>query len=138
MILQSEFVLISCYKCGVQFAIAKSYQEQLEKSHQSFWCLNGHSQAYHAETAADRYQRLYQEESAKLVPLREKFEAEQRAHKRTKKKLKSVETRAAGGVCPCCNRTFHQLADHMKSKHQEYMILQGMTPQKQLTGEVQK
>jgi hypothetical protein len=24
------------------------------------------------------------------------------------------------GVCPCCNRTFQQLARHMKAKHPGY------------------
>lgn len=138
MILSTEFVVITCYKCGVQFAMPEAFQKHLQQTHESFWCPNGHSQLYKTQTEADRYRRMYEEEAAKAVPLREKLAAEERAHKRTKKKLKSVETRTAAGVCPCCNRTFAQLADHMKSKHQDFMVLQGMTPPKQLTGDVQK
>ena len=38
--------------------------------------------------------------------------------------LKGVVTkqrkRSVAGACPCCNRTFQQLARHMKSKHPDY------------------
>jgi len=31
--------------------------------------------------------------------------------------LKRVKRRINGGVCTCCNRTFTNLARHMKTKH---------------------
>ena len=40
---------------------------------------------------------------------------------RTRKELHSVKARVAHGVCPCCNRTFKQLARHMKTKHPDYV-----------------
>lgn len=38
-------------------------------------------------------------------------------NERFKKSFKRMETRVAAGVCPHCNRTFKQLAAHMKCKH---------------------
>lgn len=43
-------------------------------------------------------------------------EAELEARKNARK-AKSLSDRAHAGVCPCCNRTFKQLAAHMKTKH---------------------
>lgn len=31
-----------------------------------------------------------------------------------------LKNRAAAGVCPCCNRTFHQLVRHMAAKHPDF------------------
>lgn len=31
-----------------------------------------------------------------------------------------LKNRAAHGVCPCCNRTFQQLARHMSAKHPDF------------------
>jgi hypothetical protein len=33
-----------------------------------------------------------------------------------------VQKRVGNGVCPCCNRTFEDLARHMKVKHREYSL----------------
>jgi hypothetical protein len=48
---------------------------------------------------------------------RDTAERRRRAEKAAKTKIKN---RVAKGVCPCCNRTFQNLADHMKSKHPDY------------------
>ncbi len=34
--------------------------------------------------------------------------------------MTKVKKRAANGVCPCCNRTFSDLARHMKAKHPDF------------------
>ncbi len=33
--------------------------------------------------------------------------------------------RVGSGVCPCCSRTFQQLARHMKAKHPAYTEVTG-------------
>ena len=40
-----------------------------------------------------------------------------RSQKAAKTRLKN---RVASGVCPCCNRTFKQLAAHMSRQHPEF------------------
>lgn len=32
-----------------------------------------------------------------------------------------IKNRVKHGVCPCCQRTFRQLAAHMKSKHPDFV-----------------
>lgn len=40
--------------------------------------------------------------------------------------LRKLKLRVGRGVCPCCNRTFADLARHMQSKHPE--VATGETP----------
>lgn len=68
---------------------------------------------------------LAQPDSA--VASRELLRHEERSHSTTRghltrerKKKEQLETRAANGVCPCCHRTFKQLARHMKTKHPDF------------------
>lgn len=42
---------------------------------------------------------------------------EREARKAVEKKL----NRVSAGTCPCCNRSFKQLAAHMKNKHPDYV-----------------
>lgn len=37
--------------------------------------------------------------------------------KKAERAPKQAQTRIGAGICPCCNRTFSQLARHMQSKH---------------------
>ncbi len=37
---------LTCYKCGIAFAVPRHYATRLRESGESFWCPNGHSQAY--------------------------------------------------------------------------------------------
>ena len=32
-----------------------------------------------------------------------------------------IKKRVANGVCPCCNRTFKDLAAHMSTQHPDYI-----------------
>jgi len=60
---------ISCVVCGVSFWITKSYQKELRRCHNTFYCPNGHSQNYPAKTEGekaieerDRYKRWYNDQ----------------------------------------------------------------------------
>jgi len=123
---------IECPTCGVVFGLPDFYEKKRREDHAGFYCPNGHRNFFKQQSEAEKYKALYEKEASKLLPLREQLASEQRAHERTSKKLKRTEKRAAAGVCPCCNRTFSQLAQHMNTQHKDFMQLQGLTPRKQL------
>lgn len=52
-----------------------------------------------------------------LARAEEEMQAERLRAELAEKKATRVMKRAQRGVCPCCNRTFQNLAQHMKSKH---------------------
>jgi hypothetical protein len=86
----------------------------------SFFCPNGHSQHFsksrvtelEEELAAEKVKREAAERAAEFQ--RSQRDIDQRAATKREKKLAK---RIANGVCPCCHRTFGNLAAHMKTKH---------------------
>lgn len=67
-----QIIEISCFKCNVSFWITKEHDDTLLKCHNSFYCPNGHRQAYIGQTDAekateerDRYKRWYKSEQEK-------------------------------------------------------------------------
>jgi|ERR1700677_2767220 len=126
-----------CYSCGMAFAVPEEWLQNRRKDHKSFWCPNGHQQSYQGETEAERLKRELEKERRAQVPMRESLMAAQKAQERAEKALSRHKKRSAAGVCPCCNRTVKQLAEHMQSKHSDFMELQGMTPRKLLPAKVQ-
>jgi hypothetical protein len=51
---------------------------------------------------------------------RERAATNYAAREKAERKLRKIERKVSGGVCPCCNRTFVALARHMKTKHPEF------------------
>jgi len=86
----------------------------------SIYCPLGHSYFIAAQgKAAELEKRLLRERecSARLAAERDQAEASARAQKGHATRLRK---RAKAGVCPCCNRTFKQLARHMATKHPDF------------------
>jgi len=54
---------------------------------------------------------------ARLRDERDSYKNKARAQKAAKTRLKN---RVAAGVCPCCNRTFQNLARHMDHQHPDF------------------
>ena len=101
-----------CYKCGVIFGITNYFKTERVKDHVGFYCPNGHSQAYTHESEADQNARLLREEQERHR--RTIARANEAEEQKLARKLKRVKR----GVCPECNRTFENLARHMKCKHE--------------------
>ena len=126
-----------CCNCGVIFAMPQQLADSRRKDHGSFYCPNGHGQHYTAKSEAEQYKAQLEQEKREAANLRERAIVAERAKTRAENALSKVKKRAAAGVCPCCNRTVSQLAQHMKSKHSEFRALQGLGEQKQLPAKVQ-
>ncbi len=84
------FELICCCTCGVDFYIPTLLEQNLRKTKDSFYCPNGHPQAY-MESAADRLRRALKSAENRVMEANKlRWKAEL--------KLKRVKN----GVCPCC------------------------------------
>lgn len=107
----------------------------LRTSHQSFYCLHGHSNVYReGESELDKIRRerdrLKQQAAQKDDELRWARQSEQRQreeaqHQRNrangyKGHATRITKRAKAGICPCCNRHFTALERHMATKHPEF------------------
>lgn len=111
----------TCCTCAVKFAMTSEFRQYRLNNGGEFFCPNGHSQVY----TKPKWKRLEEQLAAKEVELRE-----QKCETLRQQQLVSVERgkvatvekklkRVANGVCPCCQRSFHNLKRHMATKHPE-------------------
>ena len=126
LVTSTEFVTIECGGCGVEFALRRSMYDALHRSHNTFHCPNGCSRAYNGKSDIEILRdKLATAEQEKANALKRKEWAEQAAskaeaaEKRAKAETKRLRKRAQNGACPCCKRTFSNLARHMAIKHPE-------------------
>lgn len=130
-----ELVTETCYSCGVLFAMAKDYVQKRRDDHFSFYCPNGHSQAYTGETARQKAERLetelerqrrYNAEDREWFG--ERLESTRRRLSATRGVVTRLRKRAVAGACPFgCRRHFANLQRHVARQHpgQEF---EGETP----------
>lgn len=125
--------------CGIPFMLPERLLDNARNHGQTIYCPMGHSLTW-GETELDRVRRerdRLKQQAARLED--EKREAVTKAIDRAKKaeKLaKSLKKRTAAGTCPCCQRTFANMAEHMKHQHPEFVSETGakVVPIKRVTG----
>lgn len=123
--LTETMVCEHCCNCGMPFYMPESFKkkqlELLDKG--SFTCPAGHGQHYTGSSKDEQIEAL-KREAAHERELR--LSASQQATQNWKTsrqvlgKLRKLKARVGAGVCPCCQRTFSQLARHIKCKHPEF------------------
>ena len=129
-----QYQFVTCCACGTPFAIEARLHRSLVETHRAFYCPNGHGQSFVGETEAERLKKQLareakQREALETQAKRAQAQADQERHHRelterslraTKAVVTKIKNRVARGVCPCCNRTFANLARHMQTKHPNY------------------
>lgn len=114
---------LTCYKCGILFSVPDHWYKCRREDKENFWCPNGHSQAFvksMADKLAEELSRAKQQLAQKDDEIqwqRQHREAAERSASAARGQVTRLKNRASAGVCPCCNRTFSQLARHMANKH---------------------
>lgn len=111
--------------CHTIFAMTLDMKRRKLDSGERFFCPNGHGQSY-SESTVDRLHKKIQElkETRKyyedfvnrLMEERDQFKLSAKGQKAAKTRIMN---RIKNGVCPCCNRSFDNLHQHMKTKHKE-------------------
>lgn len=122
------FTLIqhTCWVCGVKFGLDRAHENNLRANGETFYCPRGCPLAF-GESDAEKLRKELEAKERSILGLREQREQANRravsadmARRATKGHLNRLKRRVAGGVCPCCNRTFANLGAHMKGKHPEF------------------
>lgn len=119
----AKFTVLTCGECHVEFAMTNEMYRRRVEDKKRFYCPNGHCRVFNGESASDKAQRL----AGQLDMERTRRQAAEktadyaiRSRKAVSTRLRKVKQRVGHGVCPCCNRTFKQLAAHMEMKHPGY------------------
>lgn len=120
--------VVNCGKCGGTYAIAGRHVSWCREHGGGWTCPYCKcSWGYFGDTEADRLKKQVEQERNRLA-------SERAQHDQTKAALKyeqhrgsaarglvtRIKNRVSRGVCPCCNRTFANLARHMGTQHPGY------------------
>jgi hypothetical protein len=113
-----------CCRCKAQMTLPSDLYNAAKHSPKIiFYCPYGHEQHYPAgeteETKLrrerDRLAQRIAERDDKIAELREERDAAKRQG--AAGQVTKIKNRVGYGVCPCCNRTFENVARHMASQH---------------------
>lgn len=126
-----------CCNCGMAFAILADFQRRRIDDHKTFYCPAGHGQSYKGPTQAmklrdelERKKQMLEAETARAQKMQDERDRVARAHHK-------MRTRVVNGVCPCCNRSFGNLRDHMKTEHPNFGAVQTISALRQAFGMTQ-
>lgn len=125
-------VVAECITCGVPFTVPLTVYEEHRKRGGYHHCSNGHSQGWSKDRSKEEKDR---QELARLRQQQVQWDWERRElltqadHERrraaaSRGQVTKLKKRAAAGVCPCCNRTFQDLARHMSGQHPAFITEQ--------------
>lgn len=115
----------TCHRCKTQMWIPDELNtaalHQRGPNGIRFYCAYGHDQYYvegeSDETKLRRERDLLKQQLAfrddRIKNLDRRLTAQRGVVTR-------IKNRVGNGVCPCCNRSFHDLLRHMKTKHPDY------------------
>lgn len=131
---EAKLTVVHCATCGVTYAIPASFYRSMRAypgDTPNGWktvCPFGHEWWYVGnETRAEKAEREARELSERLQAERDlridterRLTAQRGATTRARNQRDRDRRRVAAGVCPCCNRSFQNLARHMAGQHPGY------------------
>lgn len=119
--------VIECAACSIDFGIGDDFMARRREDHGTFYCPNGHVNYYPQDNEAERLRKELDREkqrsennAAYATRERERRLAAERQRAAARGQVTKIKNRVAKGVCPCCNRTFANVARHMASQHPDF------------------
>ena len=119
--LQRDFSLyvMECVSCGVTFGVPEEFERGRRINKEAFYCPNGHSQSY-TQSEADRLRKELEASKRDVEWQKSRVAAMDKQLIAQRGVVTKLKKRIGAGVCPCCHRTFRQLAAHMAGQHPDY------------------
>lgn len=122
-----DLTTTTCGECGGTYALAKRYVEKKRESGGYWTCPYckcswgyGRSENDRLKLEAENARNAAAAERARHDQTRAALEHERNSARTARGHVTRIKNRIAAGVCPCCGRTFKDLARHMGTKHPDY------------------
>lgn len=110
-----ELVVTTCW-CGIQFAMPRgTYDWHIRRETNTTYCPLGH-----AGVVREPVEKKLEAAQARERHLEDQLRAAENDAEAVRRRLIRDRHRFANGVCPCCNRSFTNVARHMATKHPDY------------------
>lgn len=116
-----SFEVVELPACGHTFALRAADERQLRESHRTFYCpICGAKLHWPQLSDKEKLERQVKLLTQERDRARGRAKHERASKNAVKGHLTRTKNRVANGVCPCCNRTFKDLARHMAGQHPDY------------------
>ena len=129
-----RLVIETCCNCAMSFAVPEDFRARRLNDHATFYCPVGHRQYYYGKSVAEklrdelaREKHRAEQARADAIHQRERRESAERSSRAYRGVATRIKKRIKHGVCPCCNRTFANVAAHIETKHPHFAA----TPEEQ-------
>lgn len=125
VVYEGTLTILICW-CGMRHAVPKELRRFQLRQHRNgetvidIYCPLGHPHVPTGKSEVEKVREQLDAERRRVASLTSRFDQEQASHRATKSQLTKAKNRAKAGVCPCCKRTFQQLARHMTTQHPEF------------------
>ena len=113
--------------CDAMVILPSSTMKELRRNHNSFYCYRGHPMSFGHDSDIEKLKKQLEKKEELLQRQIKRTEWAKEAEKQTEYKrraikgqLTKVKNRIKNGVCPCCNRSFANMAKHMANQHPNY------------------
>lgn len=121
---------INCGKCGGTYAINERFRAEQETVGGTWmcpYCQTSWGYGHNNENARLRQQLVAAEGREKwqrdrAERHRQAAETNARRAAAARGQVTKLKRRVSRGVCPCCNRTFADLARHMAGQHPDFAV----------------
>lgn len=115
-----EVSWVPCARCGLVFGVPGEWNKAKRANHERFYCPDGHPLSYHGKSEAEKLREENELLERKARMLTNSLNVTERQRRAQKGHVTRLKNRIAKGVCPCCNRQFKNLHDHMETKHPDW------------------
>lgn len=116
----TELTTINC-ECGGVYAISERYRDQ-KHIKGGYWhcpyCMC--SWGFFGESRISKLEKELELERKRTEWAKQDAKNAEYRRRAVVGKLNKIKKRVSAGVCPCCQRTFQNVARHMKCKHPDY------------------
>jgi hypothetical protein len=120
-----QVVLTTCW-CGIHHGIPADLHRMAEQTGKAVFCPLGHqwvvkeseAEKLKKQLATEKRLRGYSE--ASLTSTRDQLQATERSLRGHKAAKTRIKNRIAAGQCPCCRRSFQNVARHMAGQHPDF------------------
>lgn len=125
MTISVDFELRHCPDCGIHYYVPTAYMDECRRDpSQYFHCPAGHRRHF-SESEADKLRRERDRLKQETARLEDSARAQRERAEKAERANKNLKKRAAAGTCPCCQRTFQNMATHMKRQHPNFVSATG-------------
>lgn len=114
-----HFTQMVCGSCGIPFAVPTNWYVQKKNEKAEFRCPNGCCRVFIGKSEVEKLKEEIEKVKAASQLENQKLWEKHMSVLSEKNSLERKLIRVGKGVCPCCNRSFANLKNHMKQKHPE-------------------